>query len=141
MNVKDQHNITIENDDVLCDVNFLAPAGLTFTQTDQYDPNPRERITLREWHLKANTPSEQKQLEFVTLYRVHRENQIVPYQANLQKTPGGYVLDAKLSNGSVTALLPIDQTSQLRKDSMSTKGKIAVRVTQPNKPAMVVTED
>ena len=141
MDVKDQHDITIKNDDVLCDVNFLAPSELTFTQTDQYDPNPRSRVKLREWHLTAKTQAKQKQVEFVTLYRIHREEKIVPYDAKLEKRPGGYVLNAKLSGGRVTVLLPIDDMSELKEGSMSTKGKIAVKLVRPGKSEKIVLGD
>ncbi len=35
---------------------MLLPQDLQWTQTDQYDPNPDETVTLREWHLTASTP-------------------------------------------------------------------------------------
>ncbi|MHC4402738.1 MAG: hypothetical protein ACYTG0_24000, partial [Planctomycetota bacterium] len=53
MKVEDQHDIEVRAGDVVCEIDVLTPDGLTFTQTDQYDPNPRERISLREWHLTA----------------------------------------------------------------------------------------
>jgi hypothetical protein len=130
--VKDQHNIQVRNDDVVCDIDFLTPTGLTFTQTNQYDPNPIARIKLREWHLTTRTPGKSKRMEFVTLYRPHRIQQPVPEQASLERIDGGYALQVKLSDGQFTALLPTDDTATLEADGMATTGAIKVRVERPD---------
>jgi len=130
--VKDQHNIQVRNDDVVCDIDFLTPTGLTFTQTNQYDPNPIARINLREWHLTTRTPGKSKRMEFVTLYRPHRIQQPVPEQASLERIDGGYALQVKLSDGQFTALLPTDDTATLEADGMATTGAIKVRVERPD---------
>ena len=140
--VDGQHHITVTNDDVLCNVDFLAPASLTFTQTDQYDPNPLPKVTLREWHLTAKTPNEQKQIEFVTLYRVHRKGQRIGTVAELEKVEGGYVLKASTADGSVTALLPFDDSAtMLQAEEFQTKGKIAVRFERDGMDATTVIEN
>jgi len=131
--VNGQHQILVRNDDVLCDIDFLTPAGLTFTQTDQYDPNPRERIKLREWHLTAKTAGKQKQMEFVTLYRPHRANDILPKQSRLEKIPGGYALSVKLSDGKLKALLPTKDQVTLSGLGMQTKGAIRVELKREGK--------
>ena len=61
-----QREIQVQSGDVVCDIEFLTPDGLTFTQTDQYDPNPWPQIKTREWHLTATTESKAKSVEFVT---------------------------------------------------------------------------
>ena len=132
IDVKDQHNVQVKNGDVLCDIDFLTPAGLSFSQTDQYDPNPQPRIKLREWHLTATTLVKKKQTEFVTLYRVHRDNKIVPQKADLKVVEGGYVLKTRISNGQVTALLPTDDSADLKSDGLKTKGQIKVKVEYDN---------
>ena len=106
MKISPEGQVQIQAGDVLCDVAFLTPQGLNFRQTDQYDPNPRPRVKLREWHLTAETPSPARQLAFVTLYRPHRKDQPVPQQATLKPISGGYFLSASLSDGSIRALLP-----------------------------------
>ncbi len=129
MEVRDQHNVIVRNDDVFCAMDFLTPAGLTFTQTDQYDPNPRPRITLREWHLTAKNPQPAKRLEFVTVYRLGRGAEPPSRQTSLRDIPGGYVLETGLREGRVTVLLPTDDTTPLRwKGVQGQPGKIlAVR--------------
>jgi len=128
IDVKDQHSVQVTNDDVLCDIDFLAPAGLSFTQTNQYDPNPRPRITLREWHLTAATVEKKKQMEFVTLYRVHRSKDPIPTYAELRTIKGGYALQARTSSGEVAVLLPTDDSADLRAFGLTSKGAIKVRL-------------
>jgi hypothetical protein len=106
MEVGQGGRVQVQAGDVLCDIKFLTPEGLTFRQTDQYDPNPRERVKLREWHLTASTPEATEKTAFVTLYRPHRKDQAVPREAELKAVPGGYVLSARLNDGSIRAVLP-----------------------------------
>lgn len=106
--IADQRHIRLNVQDVACDISFLAPKNLDFRQTDQYDPNPRKRIKLREWHLTAEATAEKKSLEFITLYRPHRSKENVPLDAQLVRDDHGYRLSAPLTDGQVVALLPID---------------------------------
>ncbi|MCE5249972.1 DUF4962 domain-containing protein [bacterium] len=128
IDVTDQHRIRVTNDDVVCDIDFLAPSGLTFTQTDQYDPNPRPRITLREWHLTATTPEKKDRLEFVTIYRPHKIGDRAPDEAVLEPVSGGYGLRVKLADGECTALLPTDDSALLRAYGLESRGAIKMRV-------------
>ena len=132
MTVKDQHSIQVRNGDVVCDVDFLAPTGLSFKQTDQYDPNPRPRIKLREWHLTGTTSNKSKSVEFVTLYRPHRVSDTVPRAAKLERIEGGYALAVELSEGEFTALLPTDDTKTLEADGLTTTGAIKFKLEKPD---------
>ena len=138
IDVKGQRQIQVRNDDVVCDIDFLTPSGLSFTQTDQYDPNPRPRITLREWHLTATTPEKSKRMEFVTLYRPHRLDDHVPNEATLERIEGGYVLKAKLSDGQFAALLPVAGDVTLKAHGMESKGAIKCYVTRAGKQTEVL---
>ena len=126
----DQHAIQVKAGEVVCDVDFLTPAGLTFTQTDQYDPNPRPRITLREWHLTATTPEPRQALEFVTVYQPRKAAAAALPKATLEPVDGGYVLRAKLSEGEVVMLLPTAPDAKLAADGVSGSGEVVVRVTK-----------
>jgi hypothetical protein len=139
MDIQDQHHLTVRNDDVLCDIDFLIPEGLSFVQTDQYDPNPRERIRLREWHLSASTPTKRKALEFITLYRIHRQAQAVPHGAAVKQVSGGYVLDVQITDGQVTALLPTDDETILRHTTLETTGHVLVQLRRENQPTQILT--
>jgi len=120
---------------VVCDIDFLAPSGLTFKQTNEYDPKPRPRIKLREWHLTAETTEKKKRMEFVTLYRPHRVEDKVPNEASLEQIKGGYALKVKLSNGELTALLPTDDDVTLEAHGLKSKGAIKCRLKRIGKPA------
>ena len=124
--VSDQHHIVVKRGQVSCDIDFMHPSRLVFNQTDQYDPNPRERITLREWHLQAAISEPREKLEFVTLYRITRDNQEVPRMAHLDEVPGGYVLTAESLKGHVTLLLPDGPASRLQEGPLQTQGQILV---------------
>ncbi|MBN1803816.1 MAG: DUF4962 domain-containing protein [Sedimentisphaerales bacterium] len=130
IDVKDQHNIRVENDDVVCDIDFLTPSNLTFSQTNQYDPNPRPRIKLREWHLTAKTEAKKRQMEFVTLYRPHRIEEAVPEEASLEEIEGGYLLKAKLTDSEFTVILPATERITMKADGLESKGTIKCRLEQ-----------
>ncbi|MGB2864706.1 MAG: DUF4962 domain-containing protein [Sedimentisphaerales bacterium] len=138
IDIKGQRQIQVRNDDVVCDIDFLTPSSLSFEQTDQYDPNPRPRITLREWHLTAMTPEKSKRMEFVTLYRPHRVADDVPNEATLERIEGGYVLKAKLSDGQFTALLPISGNVTLKANGIESEGTIKCRLEKTDRQAVVL---
>ncbi len=141
IDVEDQHNIRVRNDDVVCDINFLTPSGLNFVQTDEYDPNPRPHIKMREWHLTGTTPEKSKRIEFVTLYRPHRIKDRVPNEAGLERIKGGYALKVKLSDGEFAALLPTDDRATLRAHGLKSKGAIKGRLKRVGKPAEILGLD
>ena len=138
--IRDQQNIVTQNGDVACDIAFLTPQNLTFTQTNEYDPNPRPRIKLREWHLTAKTSDKpQQHMEFVTLYRPHKADNEIERQATLQPVPGGYVLSVTPTDGGrLTALLPTDDDAVLASQDMETRGAIKVRLEQPEQASQIV---
>jgi hypothetical protein len=125
--IKGQRDIQIRSGDVTCDIDFLSPQGLQFTQTDQYDPNPEPQITLREWHLTASTPTKARTVEFVTLYRPFRQGQSLPKKAELKPLNGGYALTAELSDGQVQVLLPSDDAVTLTAGDLTTRGKVLIQ--------------
>ncbi len=127
LEVRNQGDIEVRAGDVRCSINLLAPEGLTWTQTDQYDPNPEPRIKTREWHLTLKTPTKAKRCEFVALYRPHRESQVVPRAAKLQQLTGGYVLTADLTDGRVVTLLPAADGATLTAEGLTTSGAILIR--------------
>jgi hypothetical protein len=128
IDASDQHHIRARNEDVVCDIDFLTPTSLTFSQTNQYDPNPRARIKLREWHLTARTQDKKRQMIFVTLYRPHRIEDGVPDIASLEQIKGGYLLKAKVTGGRLSALLPTSDDVTMRADSLESKGRIKCRL-------------
>ncbi len=119
-------DIEVRCGEVSCPIAFLAPENLAIVQTDRFDPPPRPRVKLHEWHLTASTPKV-RQVEFVTLLRPHRTGQAVPTQAELKRAAGGYVLSARVGGGRILALLPVDASAELSAEGLSTRGQVAVR--------------
>jgi hypothetical protein len=141
IDVDNQRNIRVINDDVVCDVDFLIPTGLTFDQTNQYDPNPRPRIKLREWHLTAKTEAKKRQIEFVTLYHPHRLSDRVTIRASLEQIEGGYLLKAKMPSGELLSLLPTSEKTTMKADGLESKGKIKCRLAKTNGQNLIVGLD
>ncbi len=141
IDVDGQHNVRVRNGDVVCDIDFLSPSALTFSQTNQYDPNPRPRIKLREWHLTAKTDSKKRQMEFVTLYRPHRVKDKLPDEASLERINGGYLLKAKLSDGELSALLPSSEQITMKADGLESKGTIKCRLEKLGEQVQIVGLD
>jgi len=112
--IGDRQNITTQNGDVTCDITFLTPQNLTFTQTNEYDPNPRERIKLREWHLTAKTTETRQDMQLVTLYHPYKIERKAEFQATLESSPQGYVLKATPCGSELTALLPADSSAAIK---------------------------
>jgi hypothetical protein len=130
--VKDQRSITVREGDVVCSIDILSPPDLTFSQTNQYDPNPWPQIKKREWHLTSKTPAKSKNIEFVALYRPHRSSQPAPAAAELQPIDGGFVLNAELSDGRIVALLPTDDSAKLSAEGLEATGAILLRRHRPD---------
>jgi len=126
--VKDQANIRVRAGKVVCDALILTPENLVFTQTDQYDPNPRPRIKLREWHLSGRTPEKRKTVEFVALFRPHRVGEAVPREAQLKRMPGGRALRARLTGGEAVVLLPEREGVAIRAFGLESRGGLSVQV-------------
>ncbi len=120
--------ISLRIDDVGCEVDLMHPAGLKLSQTNEYDPNPRPRVTLREWHLTASTSQQQRATEFVAVIRPFRVAKRVTCEQQLRRVDGGYVLEATLSDGGrVVILLPNDDQTKLQEGALSTVGEVFVQ--------------
>ena len=138
IDVKDHQRMRVQDDDVACDIDILTPSDLTFKQTNEYDPKPRPRFKMREWHLTATTSEKKKRIEFVTLYRPHQIKDKVTDEASLEQIKGGYVLTVKLSSGEFTAILPTDDTASLGALGLESKGAIKCRLKQAGKPVEIL---
>ena len=97
MTVNGPGDIRVTVGKAACRVSLLAPKGLEVSQTNRFDPPPRPRVKLTEWHVTARTPPV-AQTEFVTVIRPHRAGKTVPSGAALHQVKGGYALEADLSD-------------------------------------------
>ncbi len=72
MKIQDQHQITVSNNKAHCEVDFLWPEELNLEQTDEFDPPPRPRVKLTEYHLTATPKEKSKTANFVTLLHPYK---------------------------------------------------------------------
>ena len=133
MQIAGQSDILITNEKAAARVAFLTPAGLKLSLTDKFDPPPRPRIKLTEWHLTARTPKKAKQMEFVTIIRPYRAGkQTPPLAAKLHKLANGYAVQADITGGKVIALLRKSAAGSISFAGQTSKTQAAVFVLDSN---------
>jgi len=124
LKVAGQGDIRVANGGAAARVALLAPAGLAVSVTDKFDPPPRERIKLVEWHLTAQTkPAERT--EFVALIRPHRAGSEPPASQTLRPVAGGYVLEAAVEGGRVLAILRAADQGRVQAGERSADADVA----------------
>ena len=64
--------LKITTGDAGCVVSLLRPENLKISQTDQFDPPPRERVQLTEYHVTAETTIPREEATFIAVLRPHR---------------------------------------------------------------------
>ena len=57
-------------------MSLLHPENLKISQTDQFDPPPRERVQLREYHVTAETTMPREDATFIAVLRPHRAGDV-----------------------------------------------------------------
>jgi len=132
------NTVTVKNGDVGCHIDFHCRTPLTFQQTNEYDPNPRPRITLREWHLAAKTMQKEKDMEFITIYHPYRIDDGFMGTSGLHAIPGGYLFEASSPSGQLTALLPADDTATLETRDLQTTGAIKIKLDRPGRKSKIL---
>ncbi len=125
MTVHDQRDIYVSNKEAACRVSFLAPEGLKLSLTDKFDPPPRPRVKLVEWHLTAQTPQPAERMEFVTVIRPHRASRTPPAHATLHKVEAGYALETETDGGRVVVLMRAREEGTLAYAGLSTDAELA----------------
>ncbi len=126
MAVDGQHNVTVENGDAGCKVAFLTPDGLQITQTNKFDPPPRPRIKLTQWHLQAGTTDRRERCQFVTVIRPYRKGEVVPSGIEMEELPAGYACKIALADGEAIVLLKTSEGETLEGYETGTDGDVAV---------------
>ncbi|HUT35027.1 MAG TPA: DUF4962 domain-containing protein [Planctomycetota bacterium] len=112
--VTGQGDIRVVNGKAACRVAFLAPADLKLSLTDKFDPPPRARVKLSEWHLTAATLVPALRAGFLTLIRPHKTGSEPVATTRLQQLEDGYDLEAPLADGKVVISLRGDDIKALR---------------------------
>ncbi|MFP4055781.1 MAG: DUF4962 domain-containing protein [Candidatus Brocadiia bacterium] len=125
MQVGGPRDIRVANDPAACRVSFLAPKGLDLELTNEFDPPPRPRVKLVEWHLTATPRKKRREETFVTVIRPHRAGETPPEGLTLKELPNGYALEAALERGRAVVLLRSGGGAELRYGPYTTKADLA----------------
>ena len=105
MDVRGQDDVRVTNERAACRAAFLWPRDLKLTQTDQFDPPPRPRIKLTEYHLTAEPATPSRHQTFVTVLRPHLAGELPQGEAQLEHVEGGMALRVPMRAGHVCVLL------------------------------------
>ncbi len=68
--------LKITTGDAGCVVSLLRPENLKISQTDQFDPPPRERVQLTEYHVTAETAIPREEATFIAVLRPHKAGDV-----------------------------------------------------------------
>jgi hypothetical protein len=86
-------------------VYFLAPQDLRFSLTDRFDPPPRERVKLVQWHLTASTVLPEPAEEFITVIRPYGKGEPPPAPPVVEEIDGTYTIRATVPAGEAVVHL------------------------------------
>jgi hypothetical protein len=132
MSIAGQHDIRVVTDDAACRVDFLWPENLVLRQSDSFDPPPRERIQLTEYHLTAGTLLPVEARFFITVFRIGRHDDFDDDTTELKEIEGGFQVTAPLSGGA-HADIYIDRgtSSPVSTSDFFSDGEFSVVITDP----------
>ena len=97
-----------------CEASLVVPEGLDTSVTDRFDPPPRPRVKLVEWHLTARTKEPARRQAFIATLRPHRADRPGTVTTQLHKLDGGFALEAELSDGRAIVIMRTDAEKTLR---------------------------
>jgi len=126
MLVDGQEDIRVVNGGAACEVSFLVPDSLDVMQTNRFNPPPRPRIKLVEWHLTARSAEPARTREFLTVIRPHRTTEEPVPMPTWQKVDGGYAVESATTTGSALVLLRSDDEAAVQYAGISVAADVAV---------------
>jgi hypothetical protein len=109
--MEDQHHIALRVEKVACRIDLLLPEKLTFQQTNQYDPMPQPKITVREWHLTATPPEEVQEIEFLLLvqpWKVAEQENVPSREAVIKRNGKDLILQLHVNGKKRTIVFAED---------------------------------
>ena len=124
MDVRNLRDIRVVNKAAACRVSFLWPDGLSLSQTDRFEPPPRPRIKLIEYHLTAIPSAPARDQTFVTLLRPHRAGELLAGEAQFEEIDGGYAVTVPLATGRAAVLLQASGSNVLTGAGILTDGEV-----------------
>jgi len=91
---------TVEGAKSAARVTFFAPGDLAIAVTDRFDPPPRPRIELTQWHLSASYDAPCRRAEFVTVIEPFRKGSPPAKKVHFERTDSGFALRATTAEGA-----------------------------------------
>jgi len=91
---------TTANGEGAVQVTWLAPAPLKISQTNEFDPPPRN-INLVQWHLTAETTEPAGEAHFITILQPYRTPNGPPEAPAVQPVEGGWIVTAPAEDGPI----------------------------------------
>ncbi|MBZ0256355.1 heparinase II/III family protein, partial [bacterium] len=131
MMIENQHDILAKNGDVECSVDFLWPNELALSQTDKFDPPPRPRVKLTEYHLTAQTPTKSKRQEFITLFQPYKKGQKKKYEVSIQAEKNVYLVTLDNEDEPIQITLSPDpdlEVGKIGNGSLQSGSQVAVYI-------------
>jgi hypothetical protein len=105
MELRGRRSIWVQNEGAACRVDLLYPPDVKLNQSDQFEPPPRPRIQLHQFHLTANSDKRVLNQHFVTTIQPFRAGSAQPALVELSEVSGGLILTAPTTDGRVEILL------------------------------------
>lgn len=125
MSVAGQQDITVRGSQSNCHVAIVLPRDLQITQTNRFDPPPRPRVKLVQWHLTAATPVAANRCALIALLRPYRSGQAPPTSTLVEETAFGYRVKAALRDGHVLIGLRAKDAVDLELQDVRSSGAVA----------------
>ena len=124
----DGQTLRIATGNAGCEVSLLHPENLSISQTDKFDPPPRERVKLQEYHLTAVAPAAKEQV-FIAVLRPHRAGQVIKGEVRCEAAGDGFFVAVPTEDGDVRVLLQRDAGTAIEANGLKGSGAVtAVRV-------------
>ncbi len=125
MEIHSQNRITVKNGRAACRVNLIWPKNLEVSQTDEFDPPPRPRVKLIEYHLTAQTPSTQPTQDFVTVIRPYRAENELDGEPVSKRIGDKHFLRIPCADGYAVVLLQPDGGDMFSAEQFTTDAEVA----------------
>jgi hypothetical protein len=125
MAIDGQRAIAVRSGGAACRVSILAPEGLEVSQTDTFDPPPRERIKLRQFHVTAATRRPAARALFLTAIQPHRADEEPLPAPRLEAIDGGYAVRLQSRDGAAVVLVGAQGKAALRLDGLESSAEMA----------------
>ena len=127
MDVRNQHDIRVVNGEAACRADFAWPPGLELSQTNRFDPPPRPRVKLVEYHLTAKTAEKAESQTFITVLRPYKKEGELQGDVSINKIDGGFKLNIPYAEDAATIWLFPEGGEIEMGDGQSHQGEVAAK--------------